>query len=121
MIFDHFIAGFKARFPDRSISVKAGTVATISGGNPNIGNIEIQDDMDKLIVFIGNITHGHFDCYDESFSEEEKQREIASDVLNFLADVFADKIEFYRGKHGGGGWRAAGSEPESSFTWSGKV
>ncbi len=120
MILDYFIAAFKARFPDRSISVtEAGTVATIAGANQNVGNIEVQDDLDELIVFIGDITHGHFDCYDNLLSEEEKRREIASDVLDFLADVFADKIEFYRGEHGGGGWRPAGSGPGISFTWSG--
>lgn len=120
MILDHFIVGFKDRFSGQVLKIReSDAVAIISGNNPNIGNIEVQDDLAELIVFIGDITHGHFDCYDDSLTDEEKQKKVATDVLDFLADVFADKVEFYRSERGGGGWRPAGSGPELSFTWSG--
>ena len=119
MILDHFVTGFKARFPDRPMSVReSDAVAVIPGTNPAVGNIEVQDDLHELIVFVGDITHGHFDCHDESLSEEQQHVEIADDVLDFLADVFSDKVEFYRTGRGGGGWRPAGTGPELSYTWS---
>lgn len=124
MILDSFITGFKARFPGHTLSVhEADAIAVIYSANPSIGKIEVQDDLHELIVFVGDFTHGHFDCYDESLTEEEQHNVIASDVLNFLSDVFEDKVEFYRGEHGGGGWRPAGTGPEQSVTWTvaGKV
>ena len=120
MILDYFIAGFKARFPDYQLSVREpDAVAIVHGNNSVVGNIEVQDDLDELIVFVGDFTHGHFDCWDESLSKDEQYKEVAADVLEFLEDVFADKVEFYRSAHGGGGWRPAGTGPEQSYTWSG--
>jgi hypothetical protein len=119
VIFDHFVAGFKARFPHHPITIReVDATAIFPGGNPEIGAIEVQDDLNELTIFAGSITHGHFGCYDQSMSREEQERKTAQDVLDFLADVFANRIEFYRGKHGGGGWRPAGTGPEPSFTWS---
>lgn len=119
MILDHFISGFKARFPNHQLSVReSDATAVIHSSNPAIGNIEVQDDLHELIVSVGNFTHGHFDCYNDSLSQEQQHKEIADDVLAFLADVFTDKIEFYRAAHGGGGWRPVGAGPEQSYTWS---
>lgn len=120
MILDHFIAGFKVRFPERAISIhESDAAAIIAGANPNIGNIEVQDGTYEIIVLIGDITHCHFDCHEYTWTEEEKQKKIAHDVLDFLNDVFADKVEFYRIEHGGGGWRPTGNGTDVSFTWSG--
>ena len=117
MILDYF--GFEAIHPDHPLSIReADAAAVVHGSSPAVGNIEIQDKLNELIVFIGDFTHGHFDCYDESLSQEQQHKAIADDVLSFLADVFADKVEFYRAAHDDGGWRPAGIGPEPSHTWS---
>jgi hypothetical protein len=117
MILDRFIDGFRRRFPERALEVRdSGSVVAISPGSPAIGAIEIQDDLDELTVFVGDFTHGHFGCYEKKLSLSDREERVANEVLDFLTDVFDDKIEFYRHKRGGG-WRPAGTAPEESYTW----
>lgn len=116
MILDDFIAAFKTRFPDRPIALsKDGTVATIPGASPNVGNIDGLKPQPDSVHW--RHYHGHFDCHGKSLSEQNKHEVITSAVLDFLANVFEDKVEFFRNEYGGG-WRPAGSGPELSFTWS---
>ncbi len=118
MTLDRFITGFKLRFPGQPYTLRqSDDTVVIPCDNPEIVAIEVQNDLDELIVFVGNFTHGHFDCYDESLSPVEKEQDIAEQVLEFLSDVFSNKVEFYHSKSGGGGWRPAGTGPENSFTW----
>lgn len=122
VILDRFLIGFKQRFPAQRIAVRASdSTVSIPCGNPAIGAIEVQDDLNELIVFVGDFTHGHFDCYVESLSPDEREEDVSRQVLDFLSDVFADKVEFYRLEHGGGGWGPAGTGPEDSFTWSNRA
>jgi hypothetical protein len=66
------------------------------------GSIEIEDDGDELIIFVGNFTHWHAGCYGEELSDEDKAKEIAEDVVEFLRDVLNDKVILW-GSHKGGG------------------
>jgi hypothetical protein len=90
------------------------------------GNLEIEDDIDELIVFVGNFTHWHAGCYDERLSEEEKAIEIAEAVMDFLRDVVNDQIVLWRSPEGGGGFDRLESlqrpfNPHQKWLWSGPI
>jgi hypothetical protein len=128
VILDYFIEGFKARFPERELLVRTSDIAAvIPAANSDIGKLEVQRDQyddEELIVYVGDITHGHFNCYEDELSSEEKQRRVANSVLDFLDSVFTDRVEFYGSREDGGGWRLRGSTSDSdglgkTFIWSG--
>lgn len=119
MTLDRFISAFEKHFPAQPFKVRyADATVVIPCGNPEIGAIKIQDDLNELIVFVGIITHRHFGGYTQSFSAEERTEDAAAQVIEFLSDVFAGKVEFYRYGNDGGGWRPASSGLGHAFTWS---
>ncbi|NQZ23624.1 MAG: hypothetical protein HRT53_16430 [Colwellia sp.] len=42
----------------------------IEGPNYSIGNIELEDDLDEVIVMVGTFTHWHAACYDQTMSKK---------------------------------------------------
>jgi hypothetical protein len=92
----------------------------------NPRSLEIEDDINELIVFVGNFTHWHAGCYDERLSEEEKAIEIAEAVVDFLRDVVNDQIVLGRSPEGGGGFDRLESlqrpfNPHQKWLWSGPI
>ncbi len=75
---------------------------TISAIYEGFGNIELDDDEDEITLFVGNFTHCHFGCNQEYLSEKEKAEMVAEEVVEFLNDLFNEKVTMY-GSHGGGG------------------
>ena len=51
---------------------EAGKSISIFPTNPSIGDIVIVDDGDELLTYIGRFTHSHFSCYEEGFTENER-------------------------------------------------
>lgn len=96
---------------------------------PEFGPLEIIDDGDELTVMAGNFTHGHFSCYDDGLSVEEKAEEIADRTVEFLKDVFSDKVIFWCRPNHSGGWYTVedaegGLQPrygENQAVWSGYI
>jgi hypothetical protein len=93
------------------------------------GSIEIQDYGSELIIFVGNFTHWHASCYEEDLSDMEKAEMIAEDVVEFLHDVFNDKIIMWGSNKGGGGFIArdeqqsqiSQSKIDQMWLWSGPL
>jgi len=102
--------------------------AVFAAKQPSVGNIAIIEDGRELIVYVGNITHGHFGCYEPGVTDEEHAQSIAEDIVDFLTDLFADKYVFFKSKWGGG-WIGLDSfenemtrNPDSQyFVWSGPI
>jgi hypothetical protein len=88
----------------RFITDEVNHLVTIPSIHDEFGSIEIQDDCNELIVIVGNFTHWHASCYTEDLSEKEKAEEIVDDVINFLHDIFNDKIVIWGSHKGGGGF-----------------
>lgn len=70
-----------------------------------LGAMEICDDGDEATVYF-TATHGHFGCYDESLSVEQREQQITDDVIEFLDSLFSDRVVVWQLLGGlAGGWR----------------
>ena len=71
--------------------------------NPDFGDVDICEDYPgAYIVTLGKFTHGHFDVYDGS--DDEKAKEAAEEVVDFLENLFADRIVCFGAHETGGGY-----------------
>ena len=95
--------------------------------SPEFGDVEIYEEcVGAYIVYVGKFTHCHIDCY--TGSEEEQSKEAAKDIINFLENIFADRVICCGSHEGGGGFFYKGDcednectydESTDFFTWSG--
>lgn len=119
-------------FEDASVEYEPDEIylAKFKGNIDEVGDLYIEEDSEEAIVFIGQITHRHFYNYDDEKNENEKALAIAQDIVNFLNELFSDKIEFY-GYGTGGGSRERSSKSrgfwsklflgKQSYIWSGAL
>lgn len=108
MIRTHLELALSKRFPSYPFEIHEGHApfATLDAPCAGIGRLELCDDGDEVTLYLTELTHGHFGCAEEALSTEEKEAAIASDVVEFLDALFADRIVTYRAIGGlVGGWR----------------
>ena len=102
--------------------------AVFEAKHPDVGDLIIQEDDHELIVFIGEITHGHFGSYDSGLTDAEHHARIADDLVDFITELFADECLLYKSRWSGG-WGRRDLFNQSDFhtkntkwfTWSGPV
>jgi hypothetical protein len=117
-----------ARFPNRGLRVHEGTqpVASFPAAHPEVGDLRIDDDDDELTISVGQLTHGHFTPKKYHLPSQEKEEDLIERVMEFLDQVFDDRIEFWTDRKAGG-WHARGGEPVGQwpnrrrFVWSGPL
>lgn len=121
------------RFPERRFELypEESRFLVYPCEHPDVGDLEIFDDGNEVTVLIGRFTHAHFDCYDKGVSESEKVTRICDDVVDFLEELFADRLELYGSHSRGGGCRAIRGKKRGvlsralfgrdSFVWSGPL
>jgi hypothetical protein len=124
-------AAVRVNFPDSTVSYGESPepIVTIAPMHPDFGTIEVIDDECELTVACGNFTHVHMSNYDEGISPEEREKRIIASLIDFLADVFTDRVEFWGSHQGGGGCRLRKSQGpvsefalgSATFTWSGPI
>ena len=93
--------------------------------SPEFGDVDIYEESSEIdigyIVYVGKFTHCHFDYY--TGSKEEKAKEAAEDIIEFLENIFADHTICYGSQKGGGGCYEKGYSEENEyidyFVWSG--
>lgn len=130
MIRDLLIPEIKKSFPDLpfSFSQSFNPIAHLQPSFTGIGTLDIYDDGDEATVYITEVSHGHFNPYDASLSGEQRDREIAKDVIDFLRALFADKVLLFRTPDQRiGGWTRLDLSPKPPtfdpgreyFLWSG--
>jgi hypothetical protein len=108
MIRDHLAPAIKERFPDAPFSFDQSPkpIASLRSPCEALGGVEICDDGDEATIYLVNATNGHFGCYDEKLTEEQKEKQIASDVIDFLEALLKDRVVIWRFLGGmTGGWR----------------
>ena len=115
MISDVLLPLLTERFPGRFTMAEPGVgpCVTFPAKHPEVGDVEIHDDGDEITLIAGNFTHGHFSNYDD-IPLEEKEKEIAVDVVDFLTKLFADEVLLFGSYKSGGGWRV-GSDGSRGF------
>jgi hypothetical protein len=129
MIRTHLEPALRQRFSSQPFEIhqENAPFATLDAPCAGIGRLELCDDGDEVTVYLTELTHGHFGCYEDDLSTEEKERAIASDVVDFLDALFADRVVAYRVIGGfAGGWRLLDdgedlpppSKLKSQYVWS---
>lgn len=117
-----------ARFPDRGLRVHQGkeSVASFPAAHPEVGDLRIDDDDEELTIAVGQLTHGHFTPKNYRTPSQETEEELIERAIDFLDEIFHDRIEFWTAG-GAGGWHARGGEPighwpnRRRFVWSGPL
>ena len=117
------------RFGDKvRIDLSSTQFASFEPKHPDVGSVIIEEDGNELIVFVGNITHGHFGSYEDSLSPAEHEAVIIHELIGFLEDLFEDRYLVFKGRWGGG-WAPVEDVTEKKlhsrrrrwFKWSGPL
>jgi hypothetical protein len=119
MISEYLVPVLKSRYADKAFvfSNPPDPIATLVAPCNAIGRLEIEDDDHEITVYISEITHAHFGCYDESLTKAEKEKEISEDVIRFIDALFSDRVVLHKSLNGLiGGWKILTEDaiPESS-------
>jgi hypothetical protein len=117
----------RERFPGRGLveGTPPEPCAMFPGTHPGIRGVSIYDDGHELTVCVDDLTHGHFAEYDDAMPEAEWASRIVESVVDFLDDLFADRVAVWGQFNVGGGWYridlgGSGAGPGiPEFVWSG--
>jgi hypothetical protein len=107
MISEILLPALHERFGERGMQPgrSSNEVAIFPAVHPEVGDVTIWDDGYEATVEIGDITHGHFNPYDDSLSSEQVPKRVSDDVVEFLQDMFEDKVLLWKARDGrSGGW-----------------
>jgi hypothetical protein len=149
---DVLLAALLDRFGDQALRVDAPAGAERTGlgdpiawfpaKHPEVGEASVwvteihQSSFGTVLtaaVAIGEIIHDSFHNYDAHLDEGERAERVTKDVVRFLAELFADRLLFWRSTDGRrAGWRERGdagsSEPlvlddraYRTWVWSGPL
>jgi hypothetical protein len=132
VIRDILIPMLETRFSGRGLrtGVPPEPIAIFPRVHEDVGDVSIWDDGEEATVAVGEITHGHFNPYDSTLSAEQVAQRVAADVIDFLGDLFADRIVLWRSADGrSGGWRTIDDgdrlslmdSEDQTYLWSGPV
>lgn len=130
MIRDLLLSALRDRFANRGMQPgKSGNeIAIFPAMHPEVGNLTIWDDGDAATIEIGDITHGHFNPYDDSLTSDQLAERVTEEVIDFLHDLFADRVLLWKSPDGrSGGWQRLGYGDESPrgdnlrYLWSGPI
>ena len=94
MIRDSLIPALKKEFPDQQVTFgePPQPIAIFSAAHESVGKVIIYDDGDEATILIEKITHGHFNPYNPSLSEKERDALVTENVVEFLKALFSDQV-----------------------------
>ncbi len=103
---DLLIDKLRDRFADRAFDLGDPPEARIRfpAEHPDVGDVEIFDDVEELTVTLGKFTHTHIGNYDEGISDEEHADRITESVILLLRALFSDQLVLWGSQAGGGGY-----------------
>ena len=121
------LPALRARFPNRAFVLgRAPTeIATFPAAHPGFGDLVIHDDAHEATIVLGTLMHTHIGSHYSTRTPEERDRAVVEDVLEFLNDLFEDRIVVWcvPGKSGGyyyiGRKSARVPQTATMFVWSG--
>jgi len=130
MIRDQLLPALRARFASRGLQLgtSGNQIAVFPAIHPEVGDVTIWDDGDEVTIGIGEITHSHFNPYDDSLTSDQIAEQVTEEVSEFLQDLFEDRILLWKSLNGrSGGWQVLGRGDDSprgdnlTYLWSGPV
>ena len=132
MIRTVLLHALETNFPNRGMRTgePPDPVVVFPAAHPDVGDVTIYDEGNEALVYVGNITHGHFGSDDPSRTDAAATEPVTEQVVRFLNDLFADRVLLWRQSgDGAGGWYLLGcdnSSPfmgadDSAYVWSGPV
>lgn len=94
MIRDSLIPALKIEFSGWEIAFDAPPqpIATFPAAQQAVGKVFVYDDGDEATVLIEKITHGHFNPYDKTLRDDQKDKMVTEDVVDFLKALFSDRV-----------------------------
>jgi hypothetical protein len=94
VIRDTLVPALKREFADQAVVYAAppNPVATFPAKQEAVGRVIVLDDGDEATVVIEHITHGHFNPYDNTLSEAERDAWVTERVIEFLRALFSDRV-----------------------------
>ena len=107
--------------------------AVFAAVHPDVGDVTVRDQGTRVTVAIGDVIADDFLSFDGHLSRDERIERITKDVVRFLAELFADRLLFWRSTDNRNpGWRERGdagySEPlvldnraYRRYVWSGPL
>ncbi len=77
---------------EMSITPEENPIVRFAGFQKEVVAVVVYDDGDEATICIEGITHGHFNAYDDSLKEAERDRTVTEDVIRFLKALFSDRV-----------------------------
>ena len=130
MIRDLLIPAIKEAFPDKPFVFGSPPepIAKLPSEVAEIGDLLIYDDDEEATVSVSEITHSHFNPYDQSLTRDQIDRRVTDEVIEFLRALFSDRVLLYRTpSRSMGGFSVLSDSPDEEkivkgreyFLWSG--
>lgn len=130
MFHETLIAAFRQRFPNlhAEFGHPPDAVLTIPPTHVEVGPVCVYDDDAEATVVLGTHTHFHLEPDDRSLSDENAAQWITDAVLDFLNELFADRVAIWSSPDGSGGCKELDSPPRAAedsinrwYVWSGPL
>jgi hypothetical protein len=115
MIRDHLVPALKREFPGWDIAFDAPPkpIATFPAVQPAVGRVFIYDDGHEATVVVENVTHNHFNPYDDTLTEAKRDELVTEEVMDFLKALFSDRVLLHSSPDNGTcGWTRLDLEDE---------
>jgi len=124
--FDALVKQIRSEFPNLGFDLNLKDfLISIPPKCDGFGVVEIQDDCEEFIIFIGKFTHMHFSCHNTTLSKQQQAESAASEVIEFLSDLFSDKVVLWGSAEKGGGYYypefSSSENKEEKWLWSGAI
>lgn len=107
MIRDRLIPEIKKTFSgwEMEINPVDNPIIRFPAAQKDVGDVLVYDDGDEATVCVENISHGHFNPYGKTVSQQQREIAVTEDVISFLEALFADRVLLYTAPdHRMGGW-----------------
>ena len=94
MIRDQLIPELQKVFARREFIVNpAGNpIIRFPGIQAEVGDVTIHDDGNEATIFVEHISHRHVRAYNDTLSIEQRDNIITEDEIEFLQELFSDRI-----------------------------
>ena len=100
-------------------------MATFAASHSEFGDLVIHDDGHEATLVLGTLTHTHIDAQYSRHASKGADQALTEEVLEFLEDLFADRIVVWCVPGKSGGYYYVNRRPAhvpkdaKAFVWSG--